>query len=271
MQDKTIIQMNKGLEAKVTALEGQISAQDRLMRGSMLVLRDYDAQLNSMKDMLIASGAFTEEAYYANTDKRRGLRLLESGDIIKAGDIVWVKYAATVVVEGAVQTVAEDAELPVRVGSGAISFEVALVGKTLGQSVDFTTQIQDEGPLKNQDITFNITILKAKTKIAEEQINAGADTTGDTGAVGANQPRANDGVVVELGGHADEEQHASADTTVQQGGSTDSGPTSDRSCAKSLVGIGNGGQGLGGAEEPDSHDHLPKTVKGANAEMGAQL
>jgi hypothetical protein len=271
MQDATIIKMNKALEAQVKALEGKVDAQDRLLRGSMLVLRDYDAQLNSMKDLLIEAKFFTEETYYANTDKRRGLRLIEAGEQIKAGDIAWVKYVATTVIEDAVQTIAEDAELPVRVGSGAISFETALVGKTIGQAVNFTTQIQDEGPLKGKDITFDITVLKAKTKIVEEIPNDGANAGGDTGTVGADQPRANDGVVVELGRHANQEQHAGSDSAIQQGGPSDTGSTSDGGDTQSLSGDGNGGQGRGRTEESDSHSHLPKTVTGANADMGAQL
>lgn len=266
MQDSTVIKMNKDLQNQVKALEGRIESMDRLMRGSLLVMRDYDSQLLTLKDLLFKANILKEDEYNVQADVRRGLRLVEAGEKIKAGDIVWVKYQATAVIEGAVQTIAEDEELPVRVGSNAITFETALVNRTIGDNVTFTTQVQDEGPLKGQDITFSITVLKAKTKTGEA--NAESES-GDGTTVGTNQPGTDNRTVIELGGHTDQEQHAGSDTVVQQGRSGDAGPTSNGGIAAGASGLGNGGQGVSGVKESDPHSGLPKTVSGPALE--AQL
>jgi len=263
MQDKTIIAMNNELKVQAKALEGRIEAMDRLMRGSLLVMRDYDSQLLTLKDLLFKANLLKEDEYNVQADVRRGLRLIEAGEKIKAGDIAWVKYQATAVIDGAVQIIAEDVELPVRVGSNAITFETALVGKSIGDNVAFTTQIQDEGPLKGQDITFAITILKAKTKTGEENAESGATI----GADGHDGTGADNGTVIELNGRADEEQHTGAGSTVQQGGPSDAGSTSNGSVAEGVDSTGNGGGVGSGAEKSDSHDHLSQTVTGAEAQL----
>jgi FKBP-type peptidyl-prolyl cis-trans isomerase 2 len=217
MKEATLIQMmkdNKALAGEVTALTGKVDAQERLIRGSMLVMQDYDHQLNAMKDLLFEGKTIDETTYNVQADKRRGLRLIDKGEKIAAGDIAWVRYTATAVIEGAVQTIAEDNELPVRVGSGAVNFEQALVNKTIGDEVQSTTTVQDEGPLKGQDITFNITVLKAKTKIKEETTDAGATTDGERATDGHDSVGADNGTPIEVRGRANQEHSHSPSPTL---------------------------------------------------------
>jgi len=82
MQDKTIIAMNNELKVQAKALEGRIEAMDRLMRGSLLVMRDYDSQLLTLKDLLFKANLLKEDEYNVQADVRRGLRLIEAGEKI---------------------------------------------------------------------------------------------------------------------------------------------------------------------------------------------
>jgi hypothetical protein len=198
----------KELKGELARLEGKFTEQSKLMNGSLLVFKDLDSQVQTLKDFLIESKIMTEEQYNERVDARRGLRLLGPSDVISVGDIVWVDYKASI--EGV--EVGADAGLPIRVGSGAINFELALCGHSVGETVGHSSVIQEEGEFKGKEVLFEIKINKAKTKIVEEK----QDATG-AGDTGADTVGTNDDAGAEVRGPGHEEQHAGADSVVLEG------------------------------------------------------
>jgi len=168
-------------------ITGKLLKSERIVNGLMTVIRDYDSQLQTLKAMIFSKGLLDTAEYEAGVDLRRGLRIKGETEAISEGDVVWVDFHASVVNDKTkkIEIVGFENGMPVRVGSGAVSFEAALVGKTLGQTVEHKEIVKEEGALKNQEITFNVTIRKVKTKLtlAKEAEDGQSGTTGDRGPV----------------------------------------------------------------------------------------
>jgi len=213
----------KELKDKLNIVSEKLDSQHRIINGTMLVFQDADVQMQTIKDFLIERGVMTEAEYNERVDIRRGLRIMGPEDKIKNGDIAWVSYIAKI--DG--EIIASD-DLPVRVGSGAINFEHDLLGKSVGEVVDVSHTVTEEGPINGKSVNFIITINKAKTKIVNEEeiVNEPSNVTPIGGSGEPAGATASDGADAQSGGPTDQEQHPSQDPVVLAGGPSDAGQES---------------------------------------------
>lgn len=189
----------KELKGMVDDIHTKLDAQHKVVNGLMLIFQDSDAQVQTLKDFMIKANIMSEVDYNKQVDDRRGLRLMGATDVIAAGDTVWVDYVAHI--DGT--EVGADKGLPLRVGSGAVNFEPAVVGRHVGEILTHDHIVREEGEFKGKTVNFTITILKAKTKIAAEATDGPTTTTTDPSA--------------EARGPGNEDVHTGEDRTLQQG------------------------------------------------------
>lgn len=222
-----------GYKKSIGDLDTKVKEQHKMLNSSLLVFKDIDSQVQTLKEFLIASGMFTELEYDQRVDARRGLQLLKAEDEIKVGDIVWVDYIAYI----GGDKVGEDAGLPLRIGSGAINFELALVGHKIGETVKAEHLIQEEGEWKGKQVDFTIIINKAKTKILGED-----HATGNADGGLHSESNTDISAQSDIGGHAVEEQHTSNDSDIL-GRPSDAGQGSLEPSIEGVEGLGHGGLG----------------------------
>lgn len=162
MKEGTIIQEFKRIGAIASQAMDRVMGQHRLLNSTIVLLKNYDARLQTIQELLVDNKIIDGAQFEMNTDAKLGLRLLGADETIKVGDVAWVEYEASI--DGKVE--AKDV-IPVRVGSGAVVFEPALIGKqpnTAGHSHDATYK---EGELAGKTMNFKISIGKVKTKLHE--------------------------------------------------------------------------------------------------------
>lgn len=133
-----------------------------LQKSILTLLRNFDSKLETMKHFMIRAGHFTEQEYCDVIDEKLGLRVRDADEVIVPGDIVYAKYHATVKETGESYS---DPELPVRVGTGAVIFEEALIGKYAGaKGIEYeATFKEDEGEMGGKHVSFVIDVLRVKT------------------------------------------------------------------------------------------------------------
>jgi hypothetical protein len=270
---KTAYQMEKDmkhthyLECKkeIEKLKAKTDSQHRLLQSIHVLMKNYLAKQEAISDALIGAGVISEQDLNAKIDANLGLRELFGDDEIKIGDVVWVKYTATV--SGSDRKF-EDGNLPVRVGANAVVFEPALVGKKVGmKGVHFTATLKS-GEFAGQDMIFDIEILKAKTKLAlaTEGVTNG-EQSGEqqqSGSQGGDESSSH----AEGQGHG--ESGASGHSTVSEAG-------------LSVVGEGSNGSGENGADpngvgagerseagDTGSHDSVQSEQLNEGADMNGE-
>jgi len=146
-------------------LSEKLMANTRMMKSTLTLMKDFDHRIDAMKQVLVASGATTAEAYDEICDELRGLRLKGDAEPIELGDIVWVSYEAKI----ADNIVAKEDALPIRVGSGTINFESALIGHFSGEKAIKFDFVLPDGPQKDKEVNFLIGITRVKTMIKKEE------------------------------------------------------------------------------------------------------
>lgn len=233
-----------GFNKRFQDTDAKVKEQHKMLNSSLLVFKDLDSQVQTLKGIMISAGLMTEAQYEEMVDLRRGLKLLKTGDKIAVGDIVWVDYVAYI----GGDKVGADAGLPLRIGSGAINFELALVGHTIGDTVKAEHVVQEEGDWKGKQVDFTIIVQKAKTKIIGEE-----DATGtESGPTGLRTDGPTDGATVtDIGGRAVQEQQPS------EGGDVLAGPTDTHQGGVEPTPQGVEGPGDGGLGHSNASNDIP--------------
>ena len=169
MKEGSIIQQFKQHSALINQALDRTANQHRLMNSTMILLKNYNARLETIQELLIENNIIDSARFEQLTDAKLGLRLLGPQETIKIGDVVWCEYEAFV--DGEMK--AKDV-LPVRVGSQAIVFEPALIGKSPNtEGIEYSNTFvekQEDGtphPLAGQTMAFKIKIGKVKTRLHE--------------------------------------------------------------------------------------------------------
>lgn len=111
-------------QTKAELLDNKIEAQHKLLKSQLVILKNVDARIEAIKELLVSKGIFTEDEYQVTVDDKLGLKVKGAGELIEIGDIVWVKYVAT---QG--EEVLTEPGLPLRIGSNAVPIEKELLGK----------------------------------------------------------------------------------------------------------------------------------------------
>ena len=179
---KELKDLHEALVKRHETVNERTQTQHKLLQSILVLMKNYDARMLTLQRAAFASNLITEEAFTEEVDNHLGLRKRTDDEPIEVGDVVWVKYTATH--DGKSET--ED-NLPLRIGSGSVVFEQALVGLPANaQGVEFTaTMKEDKGEVK-----FVIDVLKVKVKMPEATEGAidGADQGKPTGD-GADEGR----------------------------------------------------------------------------------
>lgn len=209
----------KELAIKVEQIRQKVVAQHRLGQSTLLLLKNYDARIVTLTHLCAEAGIFTLEKFEEEADKKLGLRLRAIGEEVQAGDTIWVKYTA--INEGDPEVAVD--EIPVRLGSGAIIFEPALIGKVVGQEGIKYEAALAQGPNAGKKVSFDITIVKAKTRIEgyrdefdlegeQEDGTDGADTGAGSGDSSTNEGEGK--LSTQAGGSGHEEPSPSPDQSI---------------------------------------------------------
>ena len=168
-------------------LAKRMMGQHRLAQSSLVLLKNIDARIEAIKDLIIEKGLFTDQEYQDAVDVKLGLRKKLDNEEIELADVVWVSYVAEV--EGIQGTQTEDC-LPVRVGSNAVMFESALLGKRCDtKGIVFEGSWKDADPTDKiktieRKIKFTIDVLRVKTRRKDESGNGIADDIDRADGVG---------------------------------------------------------------------------------------
>lgn len=166
MKESTIIQEFKTIRAMVGQTMDRVQSQHKLLNSTMVLLKNYNARLETLQELLCDNKVLDGAQFEQLTDAKLGLRLLGAEETIKIGDVVWVEYEATI--DGKLE--AQDI-IPVRVGSGAVVFEPALIGKHPLSGGHKHEATYKEGELAGKTMVFDIKIGKVKTKLHEGVAN----------------------------------------------------------------------------------------------------
>lgn len=168
-------------------LAKRMMGQHRLAQSSLVLLKNIDARIEAIKDLIIEKNLFSEQEYQDAVDVKLGLRKKLENEDIELADVAWVSYVAEV--EGVEGTQTEEC-LPVRIGSNAVMFETALLGqKCDAKGIVFEGSWKDTDPedkLKTVErkIKFTIDVLRVKTRRKDESGNGIADDIDRADGVG---------------------------------------------------------------------------------------
>lgn len=161
--------LHEALVKRHETVDARTQSQHKLLQSILVLMKNYDARLLTLQKAAFSGNLITEDSFSEEVDNFLGLRRRESTETIEVGDVVWVKYTATF--NGKEET---ESNLPVRVGSGTVVFESALIGLPVNATgVEFTATMKDD----KGDVKFTIDVLKVKVKMAEntEGVSNGAD------------------------------------------------------------------------------------------------
>jgi hypothetical protein len=148
-------------------LAKRMMGQHRLAQSSLVLLKNIDARIEAIKDLIIEKGLFTDQEYQDAVDVKLGLRKKLDNETIELADVAWVSYEAEV--EGVPEKQKEEC-LPVRVGSNAVMFESALIGQQCdAKGIVFEGSWKEENPSEplkpiERKVVFTIDVLRVKTR-----------------------------------------------------------------------------------------------------------
>jgi hypothetical protein len=169
--------MHEALVKRHETVADRTNTQHKLLQSILVLMKNYDARLLTLQRAAFASNLITEDAFSEEVDNHLGLRRRADDESIEVGDVVWVRYTASH--NGKAES---EENLPLRIGSGSVVFEQALIGlPASAKNVEFTaTMKEDKGEVK-----FTIDVLKVKVKMAEAtegaQDGTGTGTDSDEG------------------------------------------------------------------------------------------
>lgn len=149
----------------------KINAQHKLLSNTLVLCKNFDSRIDTLKTLCVKAGVFTEEEFEFEHDTQSGLVRRAAGELIEKGDIVWCSYTAT---DESGSTVNEP-EIPCRAGSKALIFDEMIIGKEVGAK-----DLEMTGVWNGMNLKFKINIIKAKYKIKGEEDGVGAHAA-DTG------------------------------------------------------------------------------------------
>lgn len=155
------------LKGELSVLATKTAAQHRLAQSSLVLLKNIDARIEGIKDLLTAANVFTEDQYQDAVDSKLGLRRKADHETIELSDVCWVSYEAEI--EG-VKDIQKEGGLPIRVGSNAVMFESALIGKGVNEKgivYEGTWKEQNPADLSKsieRKIKFTIDVNRVKTR-----------------------------------------------------------------------------------------------------------
>ena len=181
MKDATIIQEFKTVKAMIAQTNDRIQAQHRLMNSTMILLKNYNARLETIQELLIDNKIVDGAQFEQVCDAKLGLRLLGADEEIRVGDVAWCTY------EAKVEDKVEAADtIPVRIGSGQIVFEQILIGKKPNTEGHTHTADFKEGE-ETKAIVFSVKVGKVKRRLNEGVVDevieaAGATAVDESGA-----------------------------------------------------------------------------------------
>lgn len=175
------------LKKENEVLAKKIAGQHRLAQSSLVLLKNIDARIEAIKDLSVEAGLYTEDQYQDKVDEKLGLRKKADNETIELADVVWVSYTAEV--EGVSEKQKEE-NLPVRVGSGAVMFESALLGKKCNDKGIVFDGVWKENnpsePLKpiEHKVKFTIDIQRVKARRKDDNGNGISDDIDRADGVG---------------------------------------------------------------------------------------
>lgn len=164
------------LTQQVSLLKERMIAQHRLLKSSLIALKNVDARFEALRKMLVDANTIDEQKYQTLIDANLGLRLRDESEKIIIGDVAWVSYTA--IVDGEKETIVQK-NMPIRVGSQSVVFEEGLIGRQPHTKGVTYTAVYKNGKLKGKAINFTIDIHQVKQNIAAGA-TAAATTSEDT-------------------------------------------------------------------------------------------
>jgi len=152
----------------VKRLGQKVNEQRRLGQSFFIFVKDLERKVDAAMGLLIERGLIKKEDYDKAVDVARGVVEKGPDDIIEKSDIVYVSYDA--IVQETEEKLHED-KFPIRIGSGRIAFEGAIMGQKpntevkyavcfppsetgnrfAGKTVNFVIQIHEVKRVENQD------------------------------------------------------------------------------------------------------------------------
>lgn len=150
-------QQVKDVNSKIADLENRVMSQHKLLTQILIVLKSYDAKIDVLKELSEKANLFTEDTFESGMDEKLGLRKRTAEESVQIGDTVWVNYSAVDVTNP--ENKISDENFVLRTGSNTVVFEHELIGKRIGDKVEF------EATVKDTKLKFNVDILKAKSKL----------------------------------------------------------------------------------------------------------
>ena len=147
----------KDASSKIADLDSRVLSQHKLLTQILIVLKSYDAKIDSLKELCEGANLFTPDTFESVMDSKIGLRKKTTEETVALGDTVWVNYTAVDVTNQ--ENKISDENFVLRTGSNTVVFEHELIGKKIGEKVEF------EATVKDTKLKFNVDILKAKTKL----------------------------------------------------------------------------------------------------------
>lgn len=146
---------------KADLLDEKIEAQNKLLKSQLVIMKNVDARIEGIRNLLIVKNVFTDDEYQRSVDACLGLKRKDAEtDVIEKGDIVWVNYVASDVNDLANQMIEKG--LPLRIGSGAVPFEAELLGKPFNLK-GHCFELDFDG----RKFKFLVDIVLVKTKVGE--------------------------------------------------------------------------------------------------------
>lgn len=159
MQEQSYVELKNNVMALQKAfgeIAEKVTSQHRLMQSTITLCKNFDTRIDILKDVIVSKGLSTDVALEDLMDTKTGFRRRGADEEIQNGDVVWVSYEATQ--EGETEKIVEEG-FPVRVGSNAIMFEPALMGKREGDEVAYS------GEYEGKQVSFSIKVLKVKARV----------------------------------------------------------------------------------------------------------
>ena len=162
------------IEEFLKTVDARAQQQHQLLQSILVLMKNYDARLMTLQKISFQHELSNEEDFSDRVDNLLGLRRKGPEEKIEAGDVVWVKYEALIGDKKEVEQ-----SLPIRIGSGSVVFENALIGKgTEEKGVEFVATLKDG----KGDVKFLIDVLKVKVKMPENTGEVKNEPTGDNGS-----------------------------------------------------------------------------------------
>jgi hypothetical protein len=151
-------QQVRDVSQKISDLDNRVLSQHKLLTQILIVLKSYDAKIDTLKELSEKANIFTPDTFETGMDEKLGLRKKTEEETVQLGDTVWVNYTATDVTNA--ENKISDENFVLRAGSNTVVFEHELIGKKIG-----TKNLEFEATVKDTKLKFSVDILKAKARV----------------------------------------------------------------------------------------------------------